>query len=147
MNRAAKSDSGSELHGSDVPRFSLRTLLAIMMIASVFFGAVAYFQNAIERRRAERERLAKLDRATELQIVKDVDAICLKLGRSPTDEKELESLLGHPMTVIHAYGREYPIRYYRLPNGSFKLEYLTESGNIRTFESSLPTAGWTEIPF
>src|SRR5262245_12443876 len=115
-------------------KFSLRTLLIIFVIASAFLGAFAYLRDLTERHRAERERLAKFDLAVEQQIVKDLEAICLKLGRSPNDENELESLLGSPMPVIHAYGKEYPIRYYRLPAGSYRLEYINESFNIRSYE-------------
>src|SRR4051812_27903863 len=106
----------------DVPRFSLRTLLVIVLIASVILGVFAYLRDRAAWHQAERERLAKLDKATTEQIVVDVEAIRARLGRAPNDERELEALLGHLMPAIHASGREYPISYRRVSENRFQLD-------------------------
>jgi hypothetical protein len=82
-------------------QFSLRTLLVGVTVIALLLGIVGYFTQRAAIRRSEPERLAKLDNATITEIVKEVEAIRLKLGRAPQDQEELETFLGKPMPVVH----------------------------------------------
>jgi hypothetical protein len=120
-----------------------RMLLGIVPIA--LCAAVAgYFVRQQERREAALARFAELDKVTVVEIVKEVEEICVRLGRSPKDEAELEAILGRPMPVVHDGIHPTPIFYYRTGEKDFKLKYELWATDDWVYDSTAPQAGWVQ---
>ena len=130
-------------------RFSLRSLFTALFVASILLGALSLWMQREVRRQRELESLAKLDAETRQQIVKDVEAIRLKLGRAPKDEAELVSLMGKPMPMVHEESKDkiFRINYYQTGEHDYRLSHLCWStpGDYLIYESKTPKAGW--LPF
>ncbi len=75
------------------------------------------------------------------QIIEEVSLIRTKLGRAPSDEKELKALLGREMPKIHIKDVEVPINYFRKSDSEFYLVFF--DGNVRRYDSEMPESGWS----
>ncbi len=98
------------------------------------------FRNAwIAEQNAENSRRLQV-------IVKDVTALCERLGDAPVDEGGLVRQLGHPMPLVQGHGFSRPVWYQRLGPGHFQLIYGM-GWDIYTFDSDKANAGWVRTPF
>jgi hypothetical protein len=137
----------TEQNASDVtavPRFSLRTLLVFILVASLCLASVSFVRQRAARRAIELTRLAQLDKVTLQQVVKDVEGIRDKIGRAPKDKGELESLLGRPLPVVHDNGHPTPILYRLTGRDSFQLMYTLWATDDWVYDSKQPDAGWVQ---
>jgi hypothetical protein len=112
-------------------QFSLRLLLIVFTIASLFLGLVSYIRMNIPRwraeavnRRAERqkidaekERIEQADMKDGQQLIADLEVIHKKLGRYPNDEAELVSIRGKPMPMNGTRSGRVPIEYRKDEDG------------------------------
>jgi hypothetical protein len=133
---------------SETPQFSLRALLVAVAVIALCVGLASASSTYLKRRAALKEaelaRLAELDKATLIAIVRDAEAIRAKLGRAPMDQEELVSLLGRPMPVIHDGAYPTPISYHRSGENSFLLQYSLLATDDWIYDSNKPTAGWVQ---
>jgi hypothetical protein len=141
------SSNNDDIHEPDPLTFSLRSLLYFVTAVAICLGGIMFIHNRIALRQAEHDRHLALDREIADSLIVEIESLRAKLGRAPKDIRELESLLGRPMPKTYAYGEEYPINYFCKPDGTYRLDYNTESWNSQTYESSNPKAGWFETPF
>jgi|SRR3972149_1492172 len=128
---------------SDAPRFSLRSLLFVVLVISLGLGFLGVLKQRSDRLRSKLEQLAKEDKATLKAIVRDVDAIRAKLGRAPKDEAELVALLGKPMPVVHDQGVPTSVRYYCNGDG-YTLVYTLWATDDWVYDSDKPKDGWVQ---
>jgi hypothetical protein len=130
-----------------LPRFSLRTLLILFLVASPILTLVSCLRSYNIKRQAEIEQQTKMIWATLNYFVREVEQIQTQLGRSPSSTEELKELLGHPMFVTLKHGLMSPVYYERNSDGSYNLVFSVEwlegfSGDFLMFQSSNPKAGW-----
>jgi hypothetical protein len=128
-------------------QFSLRSLLAFITVLSIPLGILAFIYHRSVQREAELARLAKVDAATVLAIVEDVEAVHAKLGRAPKDQEELESHLGKQMPHVHDHGYPTPIMYWRTGENSFILQYELWDTDDWIYDSRQPNSGWVQHYF
>ena len=126
---------------SEAPQYSLRTLLIAVLVVSLCLGVVAFFRIRAGRWQAELDRLAKIDKVTMEEIVKDVEAIRTRLGRAPKDQSEVEALLGKRMPVVHDHGYPTPVYYFRKSDNRFYLHYELLDTDDWIYDSDIPKAG------
>lgn len=129
-----------------LPRFSLRTLLIVLLATSIVLAIFAglrdrHFKHMVKVAQQKKAILDTLD-----QCAKDAEFVRAKLGRAPEHVDELERLMGHPMPETQ--GRR--VHYRRIDANSYELAYLVEwvegfSGDWLVFDSNKPAAGW--VPF
>ena len=129
---------------SQAPRFSLRALLIVVTLTGLLAAVFSYLYRKDAREKARLAELFKLDKKTTAEIVTDVEAIRVKLGRAPKDEAEVEAILGRPMPVVHDYGHPTPIFYHRTGKNSFKLQYELWDTDDWVYDSTAPQAGWVQ---
>ena len=104
-------------------QFSLRALLLGVVVCSVMLAGIAYLKQLEERGYAEHLRQEKHNRTVLVEVVNDIQALRAKLGRTPKDAAEVETLLGKPLPVVYVEGRAVPIKYFCTGNNSFRLSF------------------------
>ncbi|HEX2475005.1 MAG TPA: hypothetical protein VHK01_09670 [Lacipirellulaceae bacterium] len=139
-----RKDCTSDLkYASDGPRFSLRFVFIAVAVLSPVVWFFAFLRNQEIERRARIEERTQSILATLEATVKEVEAIRAKLGRAPTDERELEQLMGHPMPTMPVYR----LYYRQTASNSFYLLFPIEwvepfSGDYLIYHSNKPNVGW-----
>lgn len=126
----------------------MRTLLKIslLFVLAMLVADVAYHQGY---RTAERSAQAELDKVTLRELIKDVEKVCERLGHTPLDQTELESLLRRPLPSVHDEGLmggriERPVYYQRTTDNSYQLTYELMATDDWTYDSINPKAGWVQ---
>lgn len=116
-------------------------LFALMLPVTWVFVVIPYLSHL---REAERARQLAYNQQVSVQIVRDVDAVCARLGRAPKDQEELEKEMGHPMPFLFDGGIQTPIRYSSRWNGGYQLRYEFWASDDWTYSSSAPQLGWVQ---
>ena len=143
---SSNDNTSAPAHASELPRFSLRTLLIVFLVAAPVLTLVAMARNASLRHDAKIAQQTKTILAMLDTTAKEVESIRAKLGRAPANEKELEQLMGHPMPIA----LKSPIQYAQTGPNSFSLAYYIEwlegfSGDYLVYDSSKPGVGWVSF--
>lgn len=123
--------------------FLFRLTLAVVLMLSVIVLTVARVSYQFGRQNVRREYDALLDQIVLRELVKDCEALTKRLGRPPTDQAELESLLGRPLPVVHDGSLEAPVSY-RSYGDHFQLQYELWATDDWIYDSARPDAGWVQ---
>jgi hypothetical protein len=78
------------------------------------------------------------------EAIKQVEALCSKLGRTPSD-KEFLQISGKPLPVLHFDHSKCEISYYREDDKYYRLEFFYWDKYV--YENKAPQNGWRRIPF
>jgi hypothetical protein len=130
----------------ELPRFSLRALLIVVVVVSLICAAGTLLGNRIPKHRASEEQRTKTILTALSTTATEAEAIRAKLGRAPADVKELEQLMGH--SIPEFLGRS--VEYRRTSANSYELIFFVEwlpgfNEDWLVYDSSRPAAGWMSI--
>lgn len=132
-------DSDERDRTQTLVKYAVITLSVLYFVALFSVLGVAY-----QRRQAEIDRLAELDRVTLRNLVREVDTICDELGRVPQDQEELEALMGKPLPQTHHLTQPMEVYYHRRGVNAYELHMFNTSG-MRSYTSDKPEEGWVKM--
>jgi hypothetical protein len=127
-----------------VSQFSVGCLFLGMTLVALPLGGISYLVHRRNAWLADVERRQRQDLHTLKQVVIDVESVCRKLGRSPKNQSELESLMGKPLPNVHDNGHPTPIHYQSTGQTSYMLQYELWATDDWIYDSTTPTAGWVQ---
>lgn len=132
-------DSDKTVRSHNLLKYAVIAISVLYFVSLFTVIGIAY-----QRRQAEIDRLAELDRATLWNIVREVDTICDELGRTPANQEELEALMGKPMPHTHWGTSPKEVYYHRMGDNIYELMSFS-TGGMRKYHSDNPEDGWVDI--
>ena len=131
-------------------RFSLKMLLLAFLLLAPVLWLYATLAKAKAKHEAEVAERTKAIWVVLLDAAKAAEQIRTTKGRAPNNRREIETLLGYPLSVDIGVKQPGEIYYEKASPTSYRLVFPVEwvegfSGDFLMFDSASPKAGWVEV--
>ena len=128
-------------------RFSLKMLLLAFLLLAPILWLYTTVAKIKAKREAEIAERTKAIWAVLLDTAKAAEQIRTMNGRAPNNRQEIETLLGHPLSVDIGIKRPSEIYYEKTSPTSYRLIFSVAflegfDGDFLMFDSATPKAGW-----